>query len=175
MFPLPALLCTHWFPPPLQQWLWTYCTIPESVGSTSFSPSPDSHWTSPGEGVKKRDLRASKHSSELQSPLSSGRNQTTLQLVSSTIKSPAPWTCTQPHTAKPTLTMDSSNTVMDCEQQTSKGPESQSPGSLSWQSTAPGAGAGCIPCTANMNPQPQLCPGTVSSVTRGSSLQGAQW
>lgn len=60
------------------------------------------------------------------------------------------------------LVLDSRNTFMTCEQKTSKATESQSPSSLSWQSTVavtkPGAARGAPPGTAQPDPPSRSSP-----------------
>lgn len=131
-----ALLCIHWLLPPLQQWLhFSGFALDARICRFKFIFTKSKlllefTWGSSQE----KWLRTSKHSLEHQCPLGSGRNRTPSQYVASKenhepLEYPSSWT------GKSTLALDSYNTLTICEQKTSKATESQSPSSLSWQST----------------------------------------
>lgn len=78
-------------------------------------------------------------------------------------------------TGKPMLVLDSCNTFMICEQKTSKATESQSPSSLSWQSTVvvieTGAVRGAPPGTS----QPDLRAAAPQREMQRNHVPTEQW
>ena len=164
------------------QWFCTYSMMPESVGFTSFSPSPNSYWSSPGEAVRKSDQEPQNTVRSIRVLWDPAGTEPLLQYVAS-MENQEPPEYPPSQAGKPMLALDSCNTFMICEQETSKATKSQSPSSLSWQSTVvvieTGAVRGAPPATSNSNSELQLrkgrCSGTVPPVSGGSSPQGTQW
>lgn len=75
---------------------------------------------------------------------SSGIQQEPLLQYVASMENREPPDCPPSRPGKPTLVLDSCNTFMICEQKTSKATESQSPSSLSWQSTVVVIGTGAV-------------------------------
>lgn len=129
------------------QWFCTYSMMPESVGFTSLSPGPNSHWSSPGEAVGKSDQEPQNTVQSIRVLWDPAGTNPFLQHVAS-MENHEPPEHPPRRTGKPMLVLDSCNTLTICEQKTSKATESQSPSSLSWQSTVvviETGTAGCSP------------------------------